>query len=146
MSETGAGDRGPDRRSGTVRQNAEAGRTRKPAERGSRQNAKRRPGDEAGTAFRANGPCRARANWPRKALGLEVHVTAAWSGRSLLLLWLLGDDSLGGQEQRGDGCCVLQGRTGHLRRVDDPSLEHVDVVAGSSVEAMTGVQAAHLLG
>src|SRR5438128_9598537 len=40
--------------------------------------------------------------------GLEVHVTAAWGGRCLVLLRLLHDHCLGGEEETGDGSGVLQ--------------------------------------
>src|SRR5579859_6584290 len=76
---------------------------------------------------------------------LEVHVTAAGSGRSLVLLRLLHDDRLGGEEQPRDGGRVLQRRAGHLRRVNDPRLEHVDVLTRLRVQAVTGAEAAHLL-
>src|SRR5712691_1768963 len=78
--------------------------------------------------------------------GLEVHVTAARSGRSLLLLRLLGDDCLGGKEQRRDRRSVLQCRTRDLSRVENAGLEHVDVLAARGVESETSVKVAHLLG
>src|SRR5215475_6424694 len=77
--------------------------------------------------------------------GLEVHVAAAGSRRSLLLLRLLGDNRLGGEEQTGDRCSVLQRGTRHLCRVDDAGLEHVDILAVSGVEAVTSRQTPHLL-
>src|SRR5262249_3198675 len=86
-------------------------------------------------------PERAPAGSPR----LEVHVTAAGSGRSLLLLRLLHDDGLGREEQTSDGGRILNRRARHLRRVDDPGLEHVDVIARRSVQAVTCVQTTHLL-
>jgi len=53
-------------------------------------------------------------------------------------LRLLGDEDFGGQEQRGDRCGVLQGGSGDLRRFDDASLDHVDVLARGGVETMSG--------
>src|SRR5215472_2179031 len=78
--------------------------------------------------------------------GLEVHVTAAGGGRCLLLLRLLGDHCLSGEEETGDGSGVLQRGTGDLSRVDDPRLEHVDVLAGRGVEAVPSGERLHLLG
>src|SRR6266498_3528453 len=70
----------------------------------------------------------------------EVHVAAAGrGGRRLLLLGLVGDDRLGGEEQPGDRGRVLERGPGHLGRVDDPRLEQVDVLAGGRVEAMAGL-------
>ena len=51
------------------------------------------------------------------------------------LLGLVGHNGLGGEEQRGDGGGVLQGRAGDLGRVDDARGEQVDVLAGGGVEA-----------
>src|SRR6266487_2530192 len=77
---------------------------------------------------------------------LEVHVAAATrGGRRLLLLRLLHDDGLGGEEQPRDRRRVLQRRTGHLGRVDDARLEHADVLAGRGVQAVTRVEPADLL-
>src|SRR4051812_31175805 len=79
----------------------------------------------------------------------EVHVTAghaaapAATGRGLLRL--VGHDGLGGEEQRGDRRGVLQRRAGHLGRLDDAVGEHVDVLAGRGVEAVTRPEAEHLL-
>src|SRR3954462_6132601 len=78
----------------------------------------------------------------------EVHVTArhAAAGRgSARLLRLVGDDGLGGEEQRGDGGGVLQGRARDLRRVDDAFGDHVDVLTGRGVQAVADGQVAHLL-
>src|SRR5437870_2240314 len=52
--------------------------------------------------------------------GSEVHASAvaAGHGGSGVLLGLLGDDGLGGEEQSRDGRRVLQRRAGHLGRVD----------------------------
>src|ERR1022692_3618326 len=83
---------------------------------------------------------------PAACRRLEVHVTATGSGRGLLLLRLLDDDGLGREEQRRDGGRVLQGRARHLRRVDDPRLEHVDVLTRRRVQAVACREVAHLLG
>ena len=48
----------------------------------------------------------------------------------------LGDEYFGGQEERGDGCGVLQGAAGDLGRFDDAGFDHVDVGAGVGVEAV----------
>src|SRR5215831_18402784 len=80
------------------------------------------------------------------ATGLEVHVTAAGGGRCLLLFRLLGDYCLGREEQTGNGGSVLQRGTGDLCGVNNPGLEHVDVLAGRGVEAVTGAERLHLLG
>src|SRR5687768_9991864 len=73
-----------------------------------------------------------------------AHLVAARSRRSGLLR-LVGDDGLGRQEQRGDRRGVLQGRPGHLGRVDDARGDQVDVLAGRGVEAVTRRQRADLL-
>src|SRR5680860_98573 len=61
------------------------------------------------------------------------------------LLRLVGDDYLGGEEQRSDGCRVLQSRARHLGRVEDALGDHVDVLTGGSVKAEAGLEIAHLL-
>src|SRR5580692_6728383 len=76
---------------------------------------------------------------------LEVHVAAARGGGRLVLLRLLRDDCLSGEEQARDGRRVLQSRTGDLRGVDDAGLEHVDVLAGGGVQALACRQGLHLL-
>src|SRR6185437_16374482 len=58
---------------------------------------------------------------------LEVHATAIATGNRSVLLRLVGDDSLRGEEQARDGCRVLQSGTRHLRRVDDALREQVTV-------------------
>src|SRR3954466_11004396 len=82
--------------------------------------------------------------WP----GSEVHAAhaavAAGHGRSVLLR-LVGDDGLGGEEERRDGGGVLQRGAGHLGGVDDPVGDEVHVVAGCGVEAPAGVGVADLL-
>src|ERR1700754_4160180 len=81
-------------------------------------------------------------------LDSEVHAAHAAgrvAGRSSVLLRLVGDDRLGGQEQRGDRGRVLQGRAGDLGRVDDAGLEQVLVLARGRVEALARTQVADLL-
>src|SRR5207248_11364099 len=77
--------------------------------------------------------------------GLEVHVTAAGGGRCLVLLRLLDDHCLGGEEETGYRSGILQRGPGDLGRVDDPRLEHVDVLAGRGVEAVSDRERLHLL-
>src|SRR3954449_12332461 len=78
----------------------------------------------------------------------EVHAAhaavAAGHGRSVLLR-LVGDDGLGGEEERRNGGGVLQRRTGDLGRVDDAGRDQVHVLAGGGVEAPAGVGVADLL-
>src|SRR3954465_3818210 len=78
----------------------------------------------------------------------EVHAAhatvATGHGRSGLLR-LLGDDGLGGEEERRDGRGVLQRRAGHLGRVDDSGGDHVHVLATGGVEAPAGLRVADLL-
>src|SRR5690606_35803997 len=80
--------------------------------------------------------------------GSEVHAAHA-TGRvgsaGLLLLRLVGDHGLGGQEQAGDGSGVLQRRAGDLGRVDDAGLQQVLVLAGRGVQTGTGGQGLDLL-
>ena len=71
------------------------------------------------------------------AVGLEVHATRRVADRSRVLLGLVGDDGLGGEEQAGDRRGVLQRGAGHLRRVVDALREQVDVLTGRGVEAVT---------
>src|SRR4029077_14979492 len=108
-----------------------------------------------GAAGSAEGPAPGKvppltAGWgagvPLPATGLEVHVTAARGGRCLLLFRLLGDYCLGREEQTGNGGSVLQRGTGDLCGVNNPGLEHVDVLAGRGVEAVTRAERLHLLG
>jgi len=54
--------------------------------------------------------------------------------------------AVGGEEQTGDRGRVEQRRTGHLHRVGDAGTEHVDVLAGRRVEAVTDLEVAHLVG
>ena len=53
-------------------------------------------------------------------------------GHHRLLLGLIDDEALRGEEHASDGCCVLQGYASHLGRVDDTSCAEilVDVLAG----------------
>src|SRR3954452_19885960 len=78
----------------------------------------------------------------------EVHAAhaavAAGHGRSVLLR-LVGDDGLGGEEERREGGGVLQRGAGHLGGVDDPAGDEVHVLAGGGVEAPAGVGVADLL-
>src|SRR5487761_1138624 len=105
-----------------------------PARRGTALRLRAGPGQAPGTRRTFQPSARGR---PRE-VGLEVHVTAAArAGRRRRLLRLLGDDCLGGEEQPCDGSGVLQRRARDLRRVDDPRLEHVDVLAGRGVEPVT---------
>src|ERR687894_448362 len=82
-------------------------------------------------------------------LDSEVHaahaaVATAGHGRSVLLR-LVGDDGLGGEEERRDGGGVLQRRAGHLGGVDDPAGDQVHVLTAGGVEAPAGVGVADLL-
>src|SRR5271170_2893467 len=80
---------------------------------------------------------------------LEVHTahaTGRVAGRGAGLLRLVGDDGLGGQEQRRDGRRVLQRRTGHLDRVGNAGLQQVLVLTGLRVQTVARWQVAHLFG
>src|SRR6201999_3302639 len=78
--------------------------------------------------------------------GSEVHVTAAAGrGGGRVLLRLLRDHGLGGEEQARDRSRVLQRRPGDLRGVDDAGLEHVDILTGRGVQALPGGQRPDLL-
>src|SRR5664280_299431 len=89
--------------------------------------------------------------WRAGARGddLEVHVshaaTTATRHRRSRLLRLVRDDHFGRQEQRGDRRGVLQRRAGDLGRVNDAGLDHVDVLAGGRIQAVPGLEVAHLL-
>src|SRR4051812_36563162 len=69
---------------------------------------------------------------------LEVHAAHA-TGRVARgcgrLLRLVGDDGLGGEEQRRDGRRVLQCRAGDLDGVGNAGLEKVLVLTGRGVQA-----------
>ncbi len=56
--------------------------------------------------------------------------------RRRVLLGLVGDDGLGGEEQGRDRGCVLQRRAGDLGSVDDAELDQILVDAGGGVEAL----------
>ena len=60
-------------------------------------------------------------------------------GSGGLLLRLLGDHRLGGDEEAGDRRRVLQREAHDLGRVDDAGLHHVDILAVLGVEAVVGV-------
>src|SRR5690606_21980001 len=66
------------------------------------------------------------------------HVAAAGHGGRLLLLGDLGDDRLRRQQHAGDTGRVLQRGAGHLGRVHDPRLHHIDDFLGHGVEAVAG--------
>src|SRR5690606_40819483 len=70
---------------------------------------------------------------------------AVAAGVLVLLLRLLGDESLGGEEQAGHRRRVLQRGADHLGRVDDAGLEQVLVLAGRGVPAVRALRGAHLL-
>src|SRR3954453_23481611 len=105
------------------------------------------PKTPTGAARRSGPPLSGSAGttrWP----GSEVHAAhaavAAGHGRSVLLR-LVGDDGLGGEEERRDGGGVLQRRAGDLGRVDDAGLDQVLVLARGRVEALARAQVADLL-
>src|SRR3954449_7689657 len=105
------------------------------------------PKTPTGAARRSGPPLSGSAGttrWP----GSEVHAAhaavAAGHGRSGLLR-LVGDDGLGGEEERRDGGGVLQRRAGDLGRVDDAGLDQVDVLTGRGVQTETDLGVAHLL-
>src|SRR6266568_2820112 len=76
----------------------------------------------------------------------EVHVAAAAGcGGGLVLLRLLRDHGLGGEEQARDRGRVLQRRPGDLRGIDDAGLEHVDIIAGRGVQTLARGQRLDLL-
>src|SRR6185312_11134780 len=66
----------------------------------------------------------------------EVHVAGAGgNGRGLLPLGLLGDQGLGGDQERSDRSRILQRRAHHLGRIDDAGLDQVLIFAGGRVVA-----------
>src|SRR5690606_30915182 len=76
---------------------------------------------------------------------LEIHPAGGVTHRLRVLLRLVGDNRLGREEQASDRRRVLQRRAGHLHRVVDARGEHVLVVAGLGVQALTRGKAAHFL-
>src|SRR5690242_3288165 len=109
------------------------------------------PHDTAGSPAPAGGRRTARGRpravrLTRLPCGSEVHVTAAAGrGGGRVLLRLLRDHGLGGEEQARDRSRVLQRRPGDLRGVDDAGLEHVDIITGRGVQALPGGQGLDLL-
>src|SRR3954447_21616398 len=93
--------------------------------------------------------CRSTPGLSRRAKDLEVHAAHA-TGRVARgcgrLLRLVGDDRLGGQEQRRDGRRVLQRRAGDLDRVGNAGLQQVLVLTAGGVEAGACGRVANLLG
>src|ERR1700730_3483819 len=83
--------------------------------------------------------------WSRSEVHVAHAATGHPGGHGGLLLGLVGDDGLGGEEQRRDRRRVLQRGARHLRRVDDPGLDEVLVVAGGGVEALRAGEALDLL-
>ena len=75
------------------------------------------------------------------AHGVSVRHAVVGSGR----LRLVGNDGLGGQEQSCNGSSVLQCGAGDLDRVIDASLHEVDVLTGSSVQALACWQGGNLV-
>ena len=53
----------------------------------------------------------------------------------LLLFRDVGDETLGGEQERGDGRRVLQGRAGHFGWVHHAGLDQVGIFFGGYVEA-----------
>ena len=66
-----------------------------------------------------------------------THVATAAATHGLRGLWLVGNDSLGGEEQACDGRGVQQRGTRHLDRVVDASGKQGRRLAGRGVEAVT---------
>src|SRR5665647_938620 len=83
-----------------------------------------------------------------RCVGSEAHATHLVSTRAhrSSLFGLVGDDDLGGQEERRDGRSVLQRRARDLGRVDDALGDQVDVLAVGRVQTPAGGQVADLLG
>src|ERR1035437_9911581 len=80
--------------------------------------------------------------------GSEAHAThlVATRGCRSSLFGLVGDDNLGGQEQCGNGCRVLQRRASDLGQVDDALGDQVDVLTVGRVQTPARRQVADLLG
>src|SRR6516165_7531696 len=68
-----------------------------------------------------------------------IHSAARRHCRRSLPLWLFGDHRLGRDQEARHRGRVLQGQPYDLRRIDDASLDHVDIVAGLRVEAAVEV-------
>jgi hypothetical protein len=73
----------------------------------------------------------------------EVHTSHAshaaarrHRGAAGVLLRQFGDHRFGGDQERRDGCCVLDCHTNHLGRVDNALGDQVAVFAGLRVEAV----------
>ncbi|MGH9415299.1 MAG: hypothetical protein ACRD01_01600, partial [Terriglobales bacterium] len=64
---------------------------------------------------------------------------AAGRARFLLILGDIGHQGFGGEYEAGDGAGVLQGKTGHLGRVNHARLDQVLVGAGLGVVPEVGV-------
>src|ERR671928_154264 len=64
------------------------------------------------------------------------HPAAGHARADRLLLRRLGDDRLGGQDVLRDRGRVLDREAGDLRRIDDPSLDEILVLAGLDVQAV----------
>ena len=62
-------------------------------------------------------------------------MSAAAAGFLLVVLGRVGDQGVGGQEQRADAGGVLQGVAGDLGRVDDAGLDQVGVLVLQGVVA-----------
>src|SRR3954470_6556372 len=69
----------------------------------------------------------------------------ATAASSLLLLHLLGDHGLGGEEKSGHARRVLQRGAGDLRRVDDPRRHQLFILSRASVVAEPALPLLHLL-
>src|SRR5690606_33078395 len=76
---------------------------------------------------------------------VAVAVTVALADGRGLLLGLVDDERLGGQQHARDRRRVLHGRAGDLDRVDDALGEQVAVLAGGRVEALAGGELRHLV-
>src|SRR6266571_4945026 len=75
---------------------------------------------------------------------VAAHAGAGPGTLVFLLLRDLGDESLGGEEQGGDGSRVLQRGPHHLGGVDDARLHEVLVGVAQGVEAFVGLHVADL--
>ncbi len=54
-----------------------------------------------------------------------------------LLLWRIGNQRISRQEHTRNAGSILQRRTCHLHGVNDTSLEHIHILAGQHIEAVT---------